>query len=97
MGRRILKWDIDPARGDHHIIRAGWPFVRSDGALFVAAQGARLTLWGEVNPLREDSERRFIVYGTGQEVQGRSKNYIGSAVCGPYVWHVYEDVSEANQ
>lgn len=34
-------------------------------------------------------ERRFEIYGTGQPIPGK-REYVGSVIDGPFVWHVME-------
>jgi len=47
------------------------------------------TLWAEVDPSLPSVTRRFWVTGTGHDVP--SGVHVGSAVCGAFVWHVYEE------
>lgn len=49
------------------------------------------TLWIERDP--EAVIRRTVTYtfyGTGDPIPDHL-NFVGSAICGPYVWHVYTD------
>jgi hypothetical protein len=59
--------------------------------LSVGAQGDSLMLWAEVNPDRSEVPRRFEVFGTGHEIReymGTERQFIGTALMGPYVWHI---------
>lgn len=49
-------------------------------------------LWFEVDPEAETRKRRFLVHGTGHEIRGAQ--HVGSAICGAYVWHIYEEPTE---
>ena len=50
-------------------------------------------LWVEhtAPPKPTDSTRRFLFFGTGDTFDETDLIHVGSAVCGPYVWHVYKD------
>ncbi len=71
----------------------------------VGAQGGDICLWAIVDPECLAELRHFCVYGTGHEIllaqddesfEGRkaedklSGRYLGTAVCGEFVWHVFE-------
>ena len=58
---------------------------------FVASQApGTLSLWAEVDPASGPEERRTVlVIGTGNSA-GDVGRYIGSALDGAFVWHVYE-------
>lgn len=69
--------------------------------LHVVAQGEKVQLWALVETEHIDEMRHFRVFGTGQplpddfkEDQPRAAEYgdryIGTAHCGPFVWHVFE-------
>lgn len=49
------------------------------------------TLWAEIPASEVDrlDERGFLVVATGQPIPW-GYSYVGTAHCGPYVWHVYE-------
>lgn len=46
-------------------------------------------LWIEVDPAAPVRPRRFAVVGTGAGTP-LAGQHVGSAICDPYVWHVYE-------
>lgn len=53
------------------------------------------TLWYlfDVENLHDLQRRFFRVFGTGHEFgDGDALSHVGSAICGPYVWHVFEVV-----
>lgn len=72
--------------------------------LHVAAQGDAVFspfLWALVDTDEKPMQRLFMVVGTGNPCDGIANepheptppapsNYLGSAHCGPYVWHVFE-------
>lgn len=52
-------------------------------------------IWVELNPNDERKDRRFVIYGTGHEIEGDDGGYpydihVGSLIDGKFVWHVYE-------
>ena len=52
-------------------------------------QGPQLFVWGEVDPDSPTVERRFQVYGTGNEIE-RHRKHIKSIVVNGFVRHLYE-------
>jgi hypothetical protein len=49
------------------------------------------TLWALVNQENDMEVRTFVVYGTGQQMNtDRKEVYLGTAMCDPFVWHVFE-------
>ena len=58
--------------------------------LHVAGQGDVPCVWIEVGgEVAVEEERTFQMVGTGHPVP-ESATYLGTAHCGPFVWHVYE-------
>lgn len=49
-----------------------------------------LSLWAIVDPEAEVEKRKFEVIGTGNEISMKPREYIATAVCGLYVWHIFE-------
>lgn len=48
-------------------------------------------LWAFVDTDQAFETRAFAVYGTGRDLgTSNPNNYIGSAHCGPFVWHIFE-------
>jgi hypothetical protein len=48
-------------------------------------------LWALVDPEKESEGRRFVVYGTGQEVaNAHILSHISTCKAGPFVWHIFE-------
>ena len=63
--------------------------------IHVGAQHGILHLWAEVeenNPVTVT--RLLVVVGTGWERPPGNLTHLGSALCGPFMWHVYEEVAE---
>lgn len=64
--------------------------------LSVQVQHEQLTLWALVNPDNEECERKFLIFGTGHEIeepgQDEYYDYIGTvqAMGGQLVWHIFE-------
>lgn len=48
------------------------------------------TIWIEHEPGVDLTEHAYIVVGTGHQLPLGVSTHVGSAVCDPYVWHVYE-------
>lgn len=60
----------------------------------VAEQRRDLVLWAEVNTDLPLEEHLVSVYGTGVDLCGESKGYVGTILThddSTYVWHVYTD------
>lgn len=36
--------------------------------------------------------QEYRIFGTGHPIDARGLEHVGSAICGPYVWHVYREV-----
>lgn len=66
------------------------------GILAVANQRGALFLWAMVDPssLVETEDHDIEIIGTGNQMPDTEdiRRYIGSAVLGPFVWHVFERV-----
>lgn len=58
--------------------------------LTVHEQDNRVHLWAVVNPNAEIEARVFTVVGTGHPTEFTDGIYVGTAFCGPMVWHVFE-------
>jgi hypothetical protein len=60
--------------------------------LHVHSQGESIhpVLWALVDPESPHELREFAVIGTGNPCDIDLGNYIDSAHCGPFVWHVFE-------
>jgi hypothetical protein len=56
--------------------------------VFVGEQNDRPVMWTEVGGGEPDTCRVFRIFGTGQPIPGGE--YVGTAICGRFVWHVYE-------
>lgn len=81
-GVRVLKWDV-PLDDQTHSIGTG-PVV------LVAAQHSVdvVQVWtvehGEPSP-----SRPVRGFGTGQPVPPGYRTHVGSAIAGPFVWHIF--------
>lgn len=54
-------------------------------------------LWVEVDDALPATEKHiFKTYGTGHELEEpeEERHYVGTAVCGPFAWHVFEVPTE---
>lgn len=61
--------------------------------LHVGMQSGRITIWAEVDPDENEEEEEksvILIIPTGGTVPPDIR-YLGTALDGPYVWHVYED------
>jgi hypothetical protein len=63
--------------------------------LLVANQPARMSdtmiaIWVEVENGERLVQRDFQVFGTGFTLPDDGLEHVGSAICGAFVWHVYE-------
>lgn len=79
----IWKYALDI---DHNTQAISMP---SDAILrHTCGQDDTVTLWFEVIPFGESTTRWFRVYGTGWPID--NGDYLGTAIIGDFVWHVYE-------
>lgn len=46
------------------------------------------TLWVEVDPMEEEVEFNYAIFGTGWKISDEYE-YVGTCLDGPYVWHLY--------
>ena len=84
--RTIYKFTIDLQKDSEINV------TMSEGAelLFVACQQEHiLSCWYQTVVDRPQILRRFVVYGTGQTHHLGGK-YVGTALDGQFVWHLYE-------
>ncbi len=52
-----------------------------------------IMLWALVDPESEPCPRRFMIYGTGHEVNHdliQHQDFIGTVQQGPLVWHIFD-------
>lgn len=51
-------------------------------------------IWVELDPEAAREDRRFVIYGTGHEIEGDGGYpydlHVGSVIHGAFVWHIYE-------
>lgn len=82
-GRTVWKY---PLMADEHLL----VLPRPAEIVHVGAEPGRTfpTVWVEVRPGAPRRPRHLSVRGTGHEVP-EGATHLGSAVCGPFVWHVY--------
>jgi len=60
--------------------------------LCVREQDGKPCIWVLVDDDNGIVDRSFLVVGTGQEFNVLDReDYLGTAFCGPFVWHVFED------
>lgn len=69
------------------------------GARLLSVQGQPvgnatvLMLWAQVDPTQLDADRVIAIVGTGNpapDVGDDTAVYVGTAVCPPFVWHVFD-------
>ena len=56
-------------------------------------QWTQLCLWASVDPYARQVRRRIAIVGTGNpapEIGPAHAQYIGTAHCPPFVWHVFD-------
>lgn len=90
MTRTIYKYSV-PVDDEWHEISMPGPAR----VLHVECQGGfgTVNLWAEVDIEGEGSTvRRMRAYGTGMALPDNAV-YVGSSLAGPFVWHVYAEVS----
>lgn len=98
--RRILRFEI---RVDDklHEIAAGDVVLVSEyrGRNLGGDASERVEVWVDATlperwPTEQGDVRRVQVFGTGQRLPRNAGAWVGSAVSGPFVWHVLEMVGE---
>ena len=57
--------------------------------LHVGGQDKVLTMWVEVEADGPTEDFLIEIMGTGNEYEEENRKHIGSAVCPPFVWHVF--------
>lgn len=90
MTRTILKYQIKPQQ----VARTGGVLIeipRGGRVVKVSEENSIPYLWVELDPKAEPILRRFVVTGTGLNITDDHLTYLGTAMCDPYVWHVFED------
>jgi hypothetical protein len=80
----IFKYGLEP--GPQRVIL---PSIAN--LLHVGAQEGRLFMWAQVQSDAIQLERRIHVYGTGHAMGEAPGAYVGTAIVGPYVWHVFDE------
>lgn len=53
-------------------------------------QDGKITLWAKVQSFNSPEPRRFIINGTGHELNDEGDIYIGTVQQLPFVWHIFE-------
>lgn len=76
-----------------------YPIADYSGQAFQMPKGSQIrhfdmqegvaTFWAEVESSNQFEQRRFLVHGTGHEIQA-NEVYRGSCQDSPWVWHLYE-------
>jgi len=84
MREYVYKYPLSPIADE---VRVGMP--RGARILHVREQNGVPTLWALVDPMVANGERVFAIRGTGHLVAD-GLEYLGSAHCGVFVWHVFE-------
>lgn len=60
--------------------------------LTLMVQDGRPCLWWEVDDQEPRADQRIIyLIGTGHEMHGNARVYLGSVIEGAFVWHFYTD------
>ncbi len=47
-------------------------------------------IWAEIGLMAPKCTRNFMIKGTGWNFEEVGLEYIGTAICGEFVWHIYE-------
>lgn len=84
MSRTIYKYDFDN--------RTSLQLTLCNPKVVLVAQQSRPlpTVWIEQDlDLAPNTVLTLAVFGTGHTLPDAGVSHVGSAVCGPFVWHVY--------
>lgn len=68
----------------------GFVIPRGGKIVHVAMQGIYVAMWVDVYTPNQTETRLFVIRGTGHEITHTDAAYIGTAMDGPFVWHVFE-------
>ena len=89
MNKTIYKYTLIVTDG-----RQVMQLPKSHVIVHVAEQGPSPCFWAMVDPDEETAEFTFQVTGTGHPLPDGTDEedfgYIGAAMCGPFVWHVWQ-------
>ena len=91
--KRIFKYKVEMTDVQSIELPEGAEILQvGEGIPSVIGQPGCLVFWAIVDTDAPLELRHFCVYGTGHAVASRvgKSNHIGTATCGPYVWHVFE-------
>jgi hypothetical protein len=80
----ILKYPLEP--GPQRV-----QMPRYARLLHVGEKAGQLVLWAWVHTDEPPLERRIRVHGTGHPLGVYPGIYVGTAIVGPYVWHVFDE------
>lgn len=84
--KRVLKWPVPVDDHDHPIGSGTVVHVGCQAGVVDVVQ-----VWTEeTDDTMAHVGRRARVYGTGQAIP-KDDVHLGSALAGPFVWHVYRD------
>lgn len=63
--------------------------------LSVDVQRGKIRMWAACDPDQDSREiRTFEVIGTGNEVLGLPRDFLGTVIIDPFVWHVFEQLGK---
>lgn len=86
----IYKYELEPMNTESIVMPVGAKLLHVDN------QKGKLCLWAlvDTSPTVQHSIRMITVVGTGQKLweaeNGKRNVYIGTAIIGDFVWHVFE-------
>lgn len=85
MTQTIYKYPLTPG------VRTGIDTHEGAQVQFVSADpGGQLCIWIRFDPDQKPERLHFLAYGTGHPMHDEAHESVGSALCGPFVWHVFE-------
>lgn len=61
------------------------------GVAHVADQADQVTVWCHVDTEKPEYLARFLITGTGTKSPTNDFVFVGSALCGDFVWHVWRN------
>jgi hypothetical protein len=78
-----------------NFVRSGIPLAvelpKDAEVLRIDRQYGEFQLWAEVNTDKSMAQRKFVVYGTGTEIDKDLRlKYINTIFVNAFVWHFYE-------
>lgn len=88
---KVFKYTLANARGRYRFGVPGHGQIRHVGPDPSPTDHGSPAIWIEVDEDAEEQDRFFTIFPTGGAIPG-GHWWVGTAICGRYVWHIYESL-----